>query len=864
MSVIKIKFAGQRKINRINIFAYPQTTNVQPDATATPIESMLIEYATDLALTTWVAWAGLEDRSEEIGLTATTIANGLVSGNVNTYNAFYDKTGVSAYGVRITPYGSGTVNLCEIEVWQSLELTEFNRIDTDVVKDLVNNKFKAGIGAGTYVANPLDYYPGQVGNFEQIQSKDINKMKARLYGGFSEKGLDYWTIMGHFTVYDWTVFQKSKKIEFRIKDRVKDLRDASVFLASETLENKTREWLIEWMGLKANLHSDEMQLFDSNDSINFFYPVNAKSWDEMNEVAAGLDDVSLYVDRYNKLHFEVYLENIPYFWKVQTYDDFNLCTLTNLQLTTENGVAVVKPTGNITPTELVNDTLLYESGTDAVAYDKWYEVDNKSITANVNKMTLQLTFNVKGGISTTPPASFNGSEKIQIFDNLGNFKTEVSGGGNADSYKENSATVDLSQWFSGGDTVVIKRLLKTKYYKVGINQAWITSSTTKLIVNEYARYFAGGDIVSYDKNLSITPTSWGLLKLDSFGSGVKAYTDSSPDGITWEGWKEVIDGEIKSTLNQYVRWKIEMEARDLWGEIPKLYKVTTGYNGGQGQNKYSNVDIEVSDDDIEELPMSFSDEREGERTQYDKVEVVVNPFYLQASKDVWTGVTGWLTEAGKTYDYTPELENPVKVDADFKLIINGDEYQSGETTQNGLKVTFTKHPVKPTIEIEQLGASQVSITEFRIEGKEYKQTSPATYSAGDGNKVLRIENKYINSGSFAQSMADKKLYELQEVKESIARDMSLFWCPTIRFQGLVSIRNEELGFTKLYQIYSVRHTFNALSALDVRTKIRTSEINESSMFDPGYWGELREGKILYWGLDAASAKTKYWGGKLYV
>jgi len=855
MVVIKTKFKSLSTINRINVFCYPTVTNVEYDSEILAISAMLIEYATDSALTNWVTWDGLVDRSEEIGQTPTTINEGLVTDNVNTYNAFHDAVGVSAYGVRVLFYNHDTIYVTEIEVWQSLVIDKFNQINTKTDKDLTRNIFKAGVAMGTYVAEPLNYFPGQPGDFFNLTADDTNKMRARVYGGFTHKGLDYWTIMGHFTTFDWTVYQKSKKIEFRIKDRVKDLRDSTVFLANEILENKTREWLLEWQGLKANLHSDEMELFQSKDIVNFFYPVNAKTWTEMNEVGAGLNDVDLSVDRFNILRYKVFLQTIPYFWKVLSYDDFNLCTLDNLQLVIEGGRAVVKPAGHGGEVELLNDTTEYSSSVETgVKADKWYLAKSDIVTVTAGNNTLKLSYNIKGAPKIESWfEDFNGVIKIIVKQGatvIDSWENE----GSPDTYIQNYKDVTVP----GSGNYTIERYLLTNYqaqWGYIPQEQWLKSFTNELICEEYASAISEGTITSYDKLLNIDPTSWGAFELDSFGSGIKAYTDTSPDGITWEGWQQVVSGEIKSTLNKYIRWKVVFEARDSWDEVPKLYEVLTAYNGGQGQAKYSGVDIDISDNDVDEIPISFTDEANGERTQYDKVEVVINPYYLQAPANIWDGEVDWTTLAGETHNFTPAFDNPIKIDVNYRLVINGLEFQDGETTQGGLIVTFTKHPVTPIIDIKQ-ETVPVVISEFYIEGQEYKQTSKETYSAGTGNKVLRIENKYINSGTFAQAIAEKKLYELKKVRESIANDMGIYWHPIIKFRGLVRISNEELGTTKLYEIYSIKQIFNTLPKdMRIETQIRVSEITVDSMSDPGIFGQYCDGNVVYLGENP--------GGKYY-
>ena len=325
---IIIKFNGKKKINRIAIFAYPQNTRVE-DKGATPIEEFIIEYATDSDLTNWVAWSGLEDRSDEVGMVATSISNGYVSGNQNTYNVFQDKTGVEAYGIRLNIITAGTVRICEIEVWRTLEFRNFSRISINQERDVLSGIFKTGVGSGTLIDGASEYYPGR-GYFQDLARKDIPNLPMRVYGGFSKRGLEVWDIIGHYYLAEWTCYMGSKKVEFKVKDRIKSLKEKSVILGAEILKGKTREWIIEWMGLKAGLHSDEMSLFQSSDIVQMFYPIGARIWDEMNEIAKGLADIDLYIDRKNRLIWNVYLESVPHEWIVAGEAEFFKCTLDNL------------------------------------------------------------------------------------------------------------------------------------------------------------------------------------------------------------------------------------------------------------------------------------------------------------------------------------------------------------------------------------------------------------------------------------------------------------------------------------------------------------------------------------------------------
>lgn len=147
----------------MELFCYPKNTLVEPDATANAPESYLIQYATNQELSNWENWIGLEDRSEEVGQSPTTITDGLVSENVNTYNVFHDTDGVEAYAVKFIFYDVAVLKIVEVRIWHSIEFQEFSRLTLKADRDIITGKFKASTGAGTLIAEGNEYYPQKRG-----------------------------------------------------------------------------------------------------------------------------------------------------------------------------------------------------------------------------------------------------------------------------------------------------------------------------------------------------------------------------------------------------------------------------------------------------------------------------------------------------------------------------------------------------------------------------------------------------------------------------------------------------------------------------------------------------------------------------
>ncbi|MHA1360793.1 MAG: hypothetical protein ACTSRC_21940, partial [Candidatus Helarchaeota archaeon] len=348
---LHLAFSGLKTINRLNIFWYPKSTLVGA-ISGNVAADFFIYYATtqtDGLPTGWVRWNGLQDRSLEIGQTATTIVNGSVINNENTYNSFIDLAGVSAYGVRIHPAEVATpVRLCQIEVWESIELNDFLRFDLNKKRDNILGIFHSSIGKGTQIAATEEFYPHK-GKFKNIDKDNIPEMPARIYGGLNKQGVDLWDIQGHFWVFDWTIFKRKKRIEFKVKDRIKVLKDTKVFLGIETLKDKNREWLIEWMALEAGISADEVSLFETERTVQMFYPVNSPIWDEMNEISKGLGDVSLFIDNHNILHWEVYSN--PHKWYMPDDTAWATATFINTEIIDNK----VKPFYSLQPSTLPAD-----------------------------------------------------------------------------------------------------------------------------------------------------------------------------------------------------------------------------------------------------------------------------------------------------------------------------------------------------------------------------------------------------------------------------------------------------------------------------------------------------------------------------
>lgn len=342
-------------------------------------------------------------------------------------------------------------------------------------------------------------------------------------------------------------------------------------------------------------------------------------------------------------------------------------------------------------------------------------------------------------------------------------------------------------------------------------------------------------------------------------AGFQIFTATSDDMVNWEEWKEVIDGVIQSSLKRYLKWKIIFGEWNSYSSLPYIDEVSLAWNTGGGETRWNGIGLELLSDDINELPITFSDEYEGKKTQFNKVEVQVNKYFLQAVDKVWESETGWIAETGKTYNYNPLFSNPVEIDDDYKLKINGYYYPEGESTYGNLTVNFTRHPVKPRIEIT--ASADTEITEFFIEGKSWEQSSPKLYYAGEGDRVKTITSKYLSSGELAQKIANNTYLQLKDIKGNITRAMKIGWCPTINFRDLIKVSNTDFGITKLYQVIGLTFDFNVLGNLRAETRIRCKEVSLDIFYDPLYWEGRINGQVIYWG--SKDGVARYRGGRMY-
>jgi hypothetical protein len=300
--------------------------------------------------------------------------------------------------------------------------------------------------------------------------------------------------------------------------------------------------------------------------------------------------------------------------------------------------------------------------------------------------------------------------------------------------------------------------------------------------------------------------------------------------------------------------------------VPSIDSVKINYYTGGGTPRWTNVALEIdANNDTDEIPIKFSDRESGAGTLYDKVEIEIMPFQLQSVADVWTGKKNWTTINSINYPFFPKFANPVSLDADYKLIINGSTYpetaESVYTNIGGLYVSFQRHPIEPAI---RMYGNNITITEFRITGNEYKQISVNKLSAGTGDKILTLQNKYLNSSELAQQIVNMVYSQVRYCVESIERPLRIDFNPNISFRDVVKIKNKILDTIKFFQIVDITHNFDVKNqTFDIYTEIKAREIDTSIFYSPGYWGQILDGgKRIYWGATDDGA-GQYWGGRIY-
>jgi len=968
---IIIKFSEIKHINKFALFHYPKTTYVE-DKSQVPIEEYTIFYDTT-GTGDYVAWSGLVDKGSDYGLAAVSISNGYVSGNEQSYNVFFDETGVEAYGIKIQVEAySDTVRICEIEVWTTKQLDYAGRFSINKGKDIITSQFKVSTSAVEIFDDIQNWYPGQ-GNFENLTKQDIPNLPVRIYGGLDKRGYKVYACLGHYYLTALQLFPKRQIVDIQLLDRVKMLKEKNVVLGTTILANKTREWLIEFMALKAGISSDEMVLFESADTIDMFYPVNAKIWDEINEIAAGMADIDLYINQYNQLVWNVYVESIPRIWKQDTQADFEAGAITvvgsldildiadgeiNLVNFSKKSfdpdydwislVSVDDFFGGDTPEraiykklplffDTINDnaysamSIVHDNDLSSSDYAKYLlfghmyfaSASNAYVRKNLRYDNFSVSFmpylNSTDPYTTFQIITFNDSSflyDIKVFVvNYGGTSPTHYGGivqiqgtdefGNP-TYNEYTFSAPVNTFAKVNLTMEISGLFTNYYFEIeGIlsKKLWKRNMSSPIFYVNLHCYFnnffgtgfpnlqsayvlfkditgLGDDALQYTQrystfvsqigDLSEPPTNWGIFEAGDEKSGtalIDYYTQTSDDGITFDDWVLVNSAtyEIGSELKRYIRWKAILKSTNRLS-IPSIDSVTINYYTGGGTPRWTNIALEIdASEDTAEIPIKFSDREAGEGTIYDKVEIEVMPFQLQTVADVWTGRKNWITIAGNNYPFFPQFQNPVALDTDYKLIVNGSEYpETAEgvyTDIGGLSVSFQRHPITPVI---RMYGNTITITEFRITGNEYKQISINKFSVGTGDKILTLQNKYLTNTEFAQQIVNIVYSQVRYCVESIERPLRIDFNPAISFRDAIKINNKILDTIKIFQIVDITHNFEVGNkTFDIYTEVKAREIDTSIFYSPGYWGQILDGgKRIYWG-STNEGSGQYWGGKLY-
>jgi hypothetical protein len=966
---IDIKFAEKKHINKFALFHYPKSTFVE-DKSQVPIEEYTIFYDTT-GTGDYVAWSGLVDKGSDYGLNAVSISNGYVSGNEQSYNVFFDETGVEAYGIKIQVEAySDTVRICEIEVWTTKQLDYAGSFSINKGKDIITSQFKVSTSAVEIFDDIRNWYPGQ-GNFENLTKQDIPNLPVRIYGGLDKRGYKVYACLGHYYLTALQLFPKRQIVDIQLLDRVKMLKEKNVVLGTTILANKTREWLIEFMALKAGISSDEMVLFESADTIDMFYPVNAKIWDEINEIAAGMADIDLYINQYNQLVWNVYVESIPHFVKQDSQADFEVGVITNgsfdlIDIGSEPGKITIinNPNSSFDPdydwNELptVNnfstnsENWREENKQIPIFFDVFFDDyndaplslvvknDNQSVSSDFEKYLLIGHFNFNesntgyvrkiysdidisdiGEVTISFNFSFNEigiqelGTRVMIAeyqldgheDNAWaklyvrkvseeNFVCDLETSEGDKSWSINNNTfynIALSgrtffgyvEWQIEGISLIDVPIEYTSNVTLDL-KCWFDEdiSSDDYLYNAYILFKditgLGNDALQYTRRYStfvsqisdllLIPTAWGIfetIKTNSETALIDYYTQTSDDGITFDDWVLVNSAtyEIGSELKRYIRWKAILKSTNRLS-IPSIDSVTINYYTGGGTPRWTNIALEIdASEDTAEIPIKFSDREAGEGTIYDKVEIEVMPFQLQTVADVWTGSKNWITIAGNNYPFFPQFQNPVALDTDYKLIVNGSEYpETAEgvyTDIGGLSVSFQRHPTTPVI---RMYGNTITITEFRITGNEYKQISISKFSVGTGDKILTLQNKYLTNTEFAQQIVNIVYSQVRYCVESIERPLRIDFNPAISFRDAIKINNKILDTIKIFQIVDITHNFEVGNkTFDIYTEVKAREIDTSIFYSPGYWGQILDGgKRIYWG-STNEGSGQYWGGKLY-
>jgi len=345
------------------------------------------------------------------------------------------------------------------------------------------------------------------------------------------------------------------------------------------------------------------------------------------------------------------------------------------------------------------------------------------------------------------------------------------------------------------------------------------------------------------------------------GYSMTYLTSTSADGITWEAFKEIISGSIKSTANRYIKVMaiFNIYDDDLGNVTMTLSQLTIVYG--------TSISYPAFRKSVTLYPKQLQYEKtgtdNGDNIMTNIVDIEVDNVGKLASASLST--YNEAISIDPTYSRTLELilDSNYKINQSVKITVTGIgdlTFYPGTATISGLKVTYTAYTLGLNLVMENVSVATINITKIEVFGEKYDILSKfkQTYENVDsqlnyGEIYKEVKNDYIQTSAMAKAVSNKqmrfatapvwKLYNLGGVDFNL--DLSLDTMLGIKDGYNNLVLNTEI--TSLEIILDVGQ-----NQYDVDVEARV--FNYADFYVAQYWGG---GK--YWGT-LSTGQAQYYGG----
>lgn len=462
-------------------------------------------------------WAGLLDKSAEVGKAPTTIVDGQVTGNVNDLNVFEDpnpeETQVIKLSISKLQSGNIRARIVAIEITIAVDISDYvSAMSRSRSRDFkLNRRLSTELNL-TLINYDRRFSRSHVPTAEETAAGFFNdrirpNMEVRYFAGFS--GLNSQMFTGF--IDHWKPTAQSRLVKLKGRDYFKFFINQTVSTNLKT--NQSLEALVELLGNLANFPSNMMLLDTTTVRVPFFMPKDKKVLDQMNSLGDAVGDSEVYVDEFGRLNFRSYLNVISHVYFVSDAASFQAGTNDNTDSTTAPGevrLALSGPnyvpegtwTGTLSPelegkVEFVEFQAAYETGPSTsvdffirvsddggVTFTPWRQVIPGTPMSKWNHYAeqVQVRFRLRSSDPTQTPKVFNFTVKYR------------SRGGSQQTQdapvlflKDSTTMLDLNQVYSdevgGANYIITKETVKSKptFLSSGSQDAWIATVNSEAV-----------------------------------------------------------------------------------------------------------------------------------------------------------------------------------------------------------------------------------------------------------------------------------------------------------------------------------------------------------------------------------------------